>query len=57
MEAEIEKLEQENAELDAILADPANGTNVALLQESSQKREENEEQLMELMERWEELSE
>lgn len=57
VEAEIEKLEQENAELDAILADPANGTNVALLQESSQKREENEEQLMELMERWEELSE
>lgn len=57
VEAEIEKLEKENAELDAILADPANGTNVALLQESSKKREENEEQLLELMERWEELSE
>ena len=57
VETEIEILEKENEELDAILADPANGTNVALLQESSKKREENEEQLLELMERWEELSE
>lgn len=57
VESEIEKLESRNAELDATLSDPANGTNVALLQECSTEREANEEQLLKLMERWEELSE
>ena len=57
VEAEIESLELRNEELDGILADPANGTNVALLQESTKEREQNEERLEMLMEQWESLSE
>lgn len=57
VETEIETLELRNEELDAILADPANGTDVVLLQKSTKEREENEERLMVLMEQWEQLSE
>lgn len=57
VEAEIESLELRNEELDGILADPTNGTNVALLQESTKEREQNEERLEMLMEQWESLSE
>lgn len=57
VEAEIEQLETRNAELDAVLSDPANGTNVALLQESAKEQEENQERLLVLMEQWERLSE
>lgn len=57
VEAEIETLELRNEELDGILANPTNGTNVALLQESTKEREQNEERLVTLMEQWESLSE
>lgn len=55
-EEEIETLESRNAELDAILSDPKNGTNAALLQECTTEQAENENRLAELMESWEELS-
>lgn len=57
VEARIEQLETRQAEIDNALSDPANGTNIALLQELSKEREENESELLELMERWETLSE
>lgn len=57
VEEEIEQLETRNAELDAILSDPSNGTDVVLLQESAAEQEKNQERLLELMERWESLSE
>ena len=56
VEKEIETLEADNEEIDAALADPANGTDVAKLQELAKKKEENENRLEELMEKWEELS-
>lgn len=56
-EAEIEKLEIDNSEIDAQLSDPANGTNIALLQELTKKREVNDLRLEALMEQWEILSE
>ena len=57
IETQIETLEKKNEELDAALADPANGTDIALLQSLSKEKEENDTLLMELMEQWEELSE
>lgn len=56
-ETEIEKLETRNAEIDLQLLDPANGTNIALLQELTKERETNDLKLEELMEQWETLSE
>lgn len=56
-ETEIEKLETRNAEIDLQLLDPANGTNIALLQELTKEREDNDLQLEKLMEQWETLSE
>lgn len=56
-EKEIAALEARNEELDRQLADPANGTDVALLQKLAQEKEENDCSLLELMEKWEELSE
>lgn len=56
-ENEIAALEARNEELDQQLADPANGTDVALLQKLAQEKEENDCHLLELMEKWEELSE
>ena len=55
-EEEIEQLENRNEELETALADPANGTNVALLQELSNEKEANDNRLLELMELWETLS-
>ncbi len=57
VEEEIEQLETEVQELDTGLSDPANGTNVALLQELAGQKAEKEERLSQLMEQWEELSE
>lgn len=57
IETEIEKLETRNAELNAILSDPANGTNVALLQECTEEQAENESRLSVLMEEWEKYGE
>ncbi len=56
-EEEIAALEERNEELDQQLSDPANGTDIALLQKLSKEKEENDNRLMELMEKWEELSE
>lgn len=56
-ETEIEKLETRNAEIDLQLLDPANGTNIALLQELTKEHEDNDLQLEKLMEQWETLSE
>lgn len=57
VETEIEALEASNEEIDAELANPDNGSDVAKLQELSKKRADNDARLEELMERWEELSE
>lgn len=57
VEQEIETLEADNEALDEALADPANATNSAKLQELSTKHSENDARLEQLMERWEELSE
>lgn len=56
-EEEIARLEERNAELENQLADPANGTDVALLTKLAKEKEENDTLLLELMEKWEELSE
>ncbi|MCI9077523.1 MAG: ABC-F family ATP-binding cassette domain-containing protein [Lachnospiraceae bacterium] len=55
-ETEIEKLETRNTEIDLQLSDPANGTNIQLLQELSKEHEANRNRLEELMEQWEALS-
>lgn len=55
-ETEIERLETRNAEIDLQLSDPANGTNIQLLQELSREHEDNGNRLEELMEQWEALS-
>ena len=55
-ETEIEKLETRNSEIDLQLSDPANGTNIQLLQELSKEHEANGNRLEELMEQWEALS-
>ena len=55
-ESEIEQLETRNAEIDLQLQDPANGTNIQLLQEISREHEANGNRLEELMEQWEALS-
>lgn len=57
VESEIERLEAENTALDEAIADPANATNSAKLQELSIQRGENDAKLEELLEHWEELSE
>ncbi|MBR1862147.1 MAG: ABC-F family ATP-binding cassette domain-containing protein [Lachnospiraceae bacterium] len=56
-EERIAELEDELKEIDAQLSDPANGSNVALLQELSGKREKTGGVLDELYAKWEELSE
>ena len=55
-ETEIEKLETRNSEIDLQLSDPANSTNIQLLQELSKEHEANGNRLEELMEQWEALS-
>lgn len=56
VEKEIQQLEEENQQIDTELSDSSIGTNVAKLQELSKKRQDNDEKLESLMERWEELS-
>ena len=57
VETEIEELESDNEQIDTELSDPANGNDVAKLQELSKIRAENDARLEELMQRWESLSE
>ncbi len=57
IEEEIETLETRNDALDQQLADPANGTDLVLLQSIAKEKEENETRLLELMEEWEKWSE
>ncbi len=55
VETAIEKTEAEIAEMEETMNDPANGTNVSLLLETSKKKEEAEAKLEELYTEWEEL--
>ncbi len=57
IEEEIETLETRNDALDQQLTDPANGTDLVLLQSIAKEKEENETRLLELMEEWEKWSE
>lgn len=57
IEEEIETLETRNDALDQQLANPANGTDLVLLQSIAKEKEENESRLLELMEEWEKWSE
>ena len=57
VESAIEKTEAEISELEETMNDPANGTNVSLLLETSKKKEEAEAKLEELYTEWEELQE
>ena len=57
VESAIEKTETEISELEETMNDPANGTNVSLLLETSKKKEEAEAKLEELYTEWEELQE
>lgn len=56
-EEEIAALETRNGELENQLSDPSNGTDVALLTKLAAEKEENDNRLLALMEKWEELSE
>ena len=55
MEDAIEKSEAEMEEIDAMLSDPENGNNVALLMELTKKRTELEKKIEALYEKWEEI--
>ena len=56
-EKEISRLEEENDQLKEEMALSENATNVAKLMELNTKLEENEAALLELYDKWEELSE
>lgn len=56
-EEQIESLETRNAEIEKIMCEPDVCTDVAKLQELSQEKEKNEQDLEILYEKWEELSE
>ena len=56
-EAEIEKLENRDSEINELMASPEICTDVAKLQELSKEKETITEKLSELYEKWEELSE
>ena len=56
-EAEINRLEEENETIKNEMNNPEIGSNVSRLMELSRQYEENEEALLELYEKWEELSE
>ena len=56
-EKEISRLEAENDQLKNEMALPENATNVSKLMELNTKFEENESTLLELYDKWEELSE
>jgi ATP-binding cassette subfamily F protein 3 len=55
VEDAIEKSEAEMEEIDAMLSDPENGNNVALLMELTKKRTELEKKIEALYEKWEEI--
>ena len=55
IEDEIDALETRNAELDDLMSDPATAADLGKLMPLCKEKEANEERLMELMERWEEL--
>ncbi|MCM1263781.1 MAG: ABC-F family ATP-binding cassette domain-containing protein [Butyrivibrio sp.] len=56
-EEKIEQLEYRNTEIDKLMSSPDICTNVAKLQELSKERENNDTKLVQLYEKWEELSE
>src|SRR5699024_11033749 len=56
-EAEINRLEEENETIKNEMNNPEIGSNVSRRMELSRQYEENEEALLELYEKWEELSE
>jgi len=56
-EAEIETLEKRNAEIETLMASPEICTDVARLQELNQEKEQIDEKLNDLLEKWELLSE
>lgn len=56
-ESEIEALETRNAEIEALMVSPEICTDVAKLQELNKEKEEIEQRLTDLMEKWELLSE
>ena len=56
-EAEINRLEEENETIKNEMNNPEIGSNVSRLMELSRQYEENEEALLDLYEKWEELSE
>lgn len=56
-EAEIETLETRNAEIETLMASPEICTDVARLQELNQEKEQINERLNDLLEKWELLSE
>lgn len=56
-EEQIESLETRNEEIERIMCEPDVCTDVARLQELSREKEENEQELEILYEKWEELSE
>ncbi len=56
-ESEIETLEARNTEIEALMASPEICTDVAKLQELNKEKEEIDEKLADLMEKWELLSE
>lgn len=57
VEDQIHQLETRSAEIDELLADESVYTNVTKLMELNKEKESIEEQLLEAMEKWEELSE
>jgi len=56
-ESEIEALEARGGEIEALMASPEVCTNVAKLQELNKEKEEIDQKLADLMEKWELLSE
>lgn len=57
IEEEIEVLEQQNSEIEQEMSDPSIATNAAECIRLSSQKEENDEKLLMLMERWDELQE
>ena len=56
-EEQIEQLEKRNEEIDTLMASPEVCTDVAKLQELNREKEENDDELSALYEKWEQLSE
>lgn len=55
IEDEIDSLEKRNTELDELMSDPATAADLSKLMPLCKEKEDNEERLLELMEKWEEL--